>query len=179
MSNDENSPILCGYISNGQQPQMQHCHQRKLCRSWPDFLYGICPYMGRVRIICCKFNISVILSPSTRHWYCQRPSISLLFSTTAAFIVVSYYGYMEVLWKQKVAARPRRHVEWDIISPNPWEGAGIAWLHRFRVTLRIQPLKGHLDTRWAHVLIILALIFNFARRGKSNRNCGEGCNLGV
>ena len=21
--------------------------------------YGICPYMGRVRIICCKFNISV------------------------------------------------------------------------------------------------------------------------
>ena len=31
------------------------------------FPHGICPYMVRVRIICCKFNISVILSPSMRH----------------------------------------------------------------------------------------------------------------
>ena len=33
---------FCGCMSNGQQPQMQHCHQRKLRRSWPGFPHDIC-----------------------------------------------------------------------------------------------------------------------------------------
>ena len=55
----------------------------------------------RVRIICCKFNTSVILFPPVCHWYYQSPSISLLFSTIAAFILVSYYGYTEVQPEQE------------------------------------------------------------------------------
>ena len=54
--------------------------------------------------------------PSMSQWYYQRTSISLLFSTIATFIVVNYYGYMEVLWEKKVTARARRHGECDIIK---------------------------------------------------------------
>ena len=60
------APVIFMWLHIGQQPQIQH-HQFKLRRNWPGFPYSICPYMGRVRIICCKFNISVILSPSACH----------------------------------------------------------------------------------------------------------------
>ena len=49
---------------------------------------GIWPYIGRVRVVCCKFKISVILSSSMCH-----------------------YGDAEVLWEKKVAARARRRGE--------------------------------------------------------------------
>ena len=48
--------------------------------------------------------------------FSQSLSISLLFSTIAAFIVVSYCGYTEVLWKKK--SQPEQgDVESETSSP--------------------------------------------------------------